>query len=488
MDAAADKLAVTSLTDDGPDEESRKRAERAAAELARNLLTQRSGSAPSASMMGGALLQGTSVSGSPEVPERSSSRLVSGSRRGSAGLPAGPPPALHTAPSTTGPPKQVPEFTPLRDEPVLKSAQVDNVELFPVPPGQVGPQHFRKLKLLGKGGIGKVYLVLLVGTRKLFAMKVITKEEMIRKNKVKRVMTEREILATANHPFIVTMYASYQTATRLCLIMEFCEGGEFFRVLQRQPRKRLRESSVRFYAAEVLLALEYLHHMGFIYRDLKPENILMRLNGHIALTDFDLSKQAHAVSPRVIEHQLTAMEKMRSAFGHKRNGSKLNLLEIVDSEPVLAGEMTSFVGTEEYIAPEVISGASQSSAVDWWTLGILIFEMLTGATPFKGTNSETTFSNIINHQVRFPDDIEISVDCKMIVKKLLRREADRRLGSEQGATEIKRQRWFNNINFDLIRNETPPIVPQMRDPYDLSQYTEEDAADVRTWPTCIMES
>lgn len=392
------------------------------------------------------------------------------SRRASAGVSALSAPLLG---------RQVSEGSSLRDEPVLHSAQVEDVELFPVPPGQVGPQHFRKLKLLGKGGIGKVYLVHLRGTSRLYAMKVLTKEEMIQKNKVKRVMTEREILATANHPFIVTMYASYQTATRLCFIMEFCEGGEFFRVLQKQPRKRLKESAAKFYSAEVLLALEYLHHMGFIYRDLKPENILMRQNGHLALTDFDLSKQAHAVSPRVIEHQLSALEKVRSAFSAKKNSSKLNLLEIVDSEPQIAGEMTSFVGTVEYIAPEVIQGASQSSAVDWWTFGILIYEMLTGTTPFKAEKPEKTFSNIVSHNVKFPEDVELSADCKTIVKKLLRREADRRLGSEQGASEIKRQKWFNNINFDLIRNEKPPIIPIMRDPYDLSQYRDEKPGEVR---------
>lgn len=178
---------------------------------------------------------------------------------------------------------------------------------------------------------------------------------------VKRVMTEREILATVNHPFIVTMYASFQTVRRLCFVMEYCAGGEFFRVLQKQPKKRLSEDAARFYAAEgthrpsssrldldslhldretwshtrsstvfcglalwlprfrflynaVTLALEYLHHMGFIYRDLKPENILMRSNGHIALTDFDLSKQAHPVSPRVIATQLNFLNRVKGTI------------------------------------------------------------------------------------------------------------------------------------------------------------------------------
>lgn len=341
-------------------------------------------------------------------------------------------PTLPMSPST---------FAGTSSEQVLARSAVPYSEVFPVrDTAVVGPKHFQKLKLLGRGGIGKVYLVLLRGTDRLYAMKQLTKEDIFSRNKIQRVMTEREILATASHPFIVTMYASFQTTHRLCFVMEYCAGGEFFRVLQRQPQKRLRESAARFYAAEVVLALEYLHHVGFIYRDLvrwrlacvgvhlsvecwlggfagtlpgsfhgswcnlfscvsplqlacfpgpfysqphslssrlsgwrslthppcslwmartfpqqKPENILMRANGHIALTDFDLSKQAHAVSPRVVQQQLSLMDKMKHLALSKgsRASSALNLLDIVDSEPVLSVSTTSFVGTEEYISPEV---------------------------------------------------------------------------------------------------------------------------------------
>lgn len=233
-----------------------------------------------------------------------------------------PPPSPQPAPSAVASSSDQPpvmtrgnsNFPAYANNVVLARASVPYSEQFPVKDKQIGPHHFTRLKLLGRGGIGQVFLVRLKDTDKLYAMKVLTKEEMILKNKVKRVMTEREILATANHPFIVTMYASFQTADRLCFVMEYCSGGEFFRVLQRQPKKRLKEDAVRFYAAEVILALEYLHHMGFIYRDLKPENILMRENGHIALTDFDLSKQAHAVSPRVVQQQLSLSDKIKKSL------------------------------------------------------------------------------------------------------------------------------------------------------------------------------
>lgn len=151
---------------------------------------------------------------------------------------------------------------------VLARSAVPYSSVFPVQEEQVGPKHFEKMRLLGEGSIGKVYLVRLRGTDRYYAMKELTKRDMIERNKIKRVMTEREILVTAHHPFIVTMYASFQTHNTLSFVMEHCEGGEFFRVLQKQPNHRLKESSARFYAAEVLLALEYLHHIGFIYRDL----------------------------------------------------------------------------------------------------------------------------------------------------------------------------------------------------------------------------
>lgn len=375
-----------------------------------------------------------------------------------------PPPMTTKRSTSVGPPRNgpgassndlarmsSPNFPAFPNNPVLKAVSVPPSDQFPVKDSQIGPHHFTRLKLLGRGGIGQVFLVRLKDTDKLYAMKVLTKEDMIVRNKVKRVMTEREILATANHPFIVTMYASFQTADRLCFVMEYCAGGEFFRVLQRQPKKRLKEDAVKFYAAEVILALEYLHHMGFIYRDLKPENILMRENGHIALTDFDLSKQAHAVSPRVVQQQLSLGDKIRKSLSMRRNNSSLTNLEIVDSEPVLPYQTNSFVGTEEYIAPEVVNGVGQSSAVDWWTLGILIYEMLTGTTPFKGSYTDETFNNIVHEQLRWPDDINVSNECKQLVKKLLHREADKRLGAENGASDIKRNKWFKDFNFALIR-------------------------------------
>lgn len=182
---------------------------------------------------------------------------------------------------------------------------------------QVGPSSFSKIRMLGKGDVGKVYLVKQKGTDKTMAMKVLSKKEMLRRNKVKRVLAEQEILSSANHPFIVSLYHSFQSQDHLYFVMEYCLGGEFFRALQSIPGKCLSEEGARFYAAEVIAALEYLHLQGFIYRDLKPESnvlhllslylflmlyvdILLHSSGHLMLTDFDLSKQSLPPGPPAI--------------------------------------------------------------------------------------------------------------------------------------------------------------------------------------------
>ncbi|KAJ1018722.1 hypothetical protein NDA13_006409 [Ustilago tritici] len=309
---------------------------------------------------------------------------------------------------------------------------------------EVGPNSFSKVKMLGKGDVGKVYLVREKKTDKLFAMKVLSKKEMIKRNKIKRVMAEQEILAASNHPFIVTLYHSFQSEDYLYLCMEYCMGGEFFRALQTRPGKCLPEEDAKFYAAEVIAALEYLHLMGFIYRDLKPENILLHQSGHVMLSDFDLSARAtqRGGAPAMIR-QATP-----------------NSVPLVDTRSCIADLRTnSFVGTEEYIAPEVIKGCGHTSAVDWWTLGILIYEMIFATTPFKGSTRNETFSNVLRNEVPFPDSIPISSFGKSLIRKLLIKDELKRMGSQSGASEVKQHKWFSNISWGLLRNSTPPIVP-----------------------------
>ncbi|CAL1702257.1 unnamed protein product [Somion occarium] len=315
---------------------------------------------------------------------------------------------------------------------------------------EVGPNSFVKIKMLGRGDVGKVYLVREKKTDKLFAMKVLSKKEMIERKKIKRALTEQEILATANHPFIVTLYHSFQSDQYLYFCMEYCMGGEFFRALQSRPGKCLSEDAARFYAAEVTAALEYLHLMGFIYRDLKPENILLHQSGHIMLSDFDLAKQSNEPGGRpAMIHQ-------------EENG-----IPLIDTRSCTADFRTnSFVGTEEYIAPEVIQTSGHTSAVDWWTLGILIYEMIFATTPFKGHERNDTFNNILNVPVHFRDTPKVSQACKDVVLRLLDKDEMKRLGSKSGASEVKQHKWFSKINWGLLRNTQPPIVPTLSNGID----------------------
>ncbi|KAL6706743.1 serine/threonine protein kinase, AGC [Coniothyrium glycines] len=356
------------------------------------------------------------------------------------------PAPAHLAPAEPGKPiptpGQIRQSVAFRRTYSSNSIKVRNVE--------VGPGSFDKIKLIGKGDVGKVYLVREKKSSRLYAMKVLSKKEMIKRNKIKRALAEQEILATSNHPFIVTLYHSFQSEDHLYLCMEYCSGGEFFRALQTRPNKCVDEDAARFYAAEVTAALEYLHLMGFIYRDLKPENILLHQSGHIMLSDFDLSKQSEPGGrPTMI---LSG-----------RSGTSSNNLPTIDTKSCINNFRTnSFVGTEEYIAPEVIKGCGHTSAVDWWTLGILIYEMLYGTTPFKGKNRNATFANILRDEVPFPEggnSPAVSNLCKSLIRKLLIKDETRRLGSRAGASDIKTAPFFRTTSWALLRHMKPPIIP-----------------------------
>nr|AHZ63842.1 neochrome 1 [Cylindrocystis sp. VAZE] len=322
--------------------------------------------------------------------------------------------------------------------------------------GRLGLKHFRPIKPLGSGDSGSVVLAELRGTGFLFAVKVMEKENMIERNKVHRVAAEREILEHLDHPFLPTLYASYQTAKHVCFVTDFCKGGELYSILEEQPENRFEESLVRFYAAEVLLALEYLHCQGVIYRDLKPENLLLTDGGHILLTDFDLSILTSAF-PKVVRPggaRSGGSSKRRKAKGGAGEG-----LPMFVAEPVTRSN--SFVGTEEYIAPEIVAGGGHSADVDWWAFGILIYEMLFGYTPFAGNSMRQTFSNVMNLELPFPSNIPVSADVKHLIRCLLNRDPVHRLGHNMGSSEVKAHAFFNEINWALIRSKDakPPRVP-----------------------------
>ncbi|WOG87545.1 hypothetical protein DCAR_0206773 [Daucus carota subsp. sativus] len=305
---------------------------------------------------------------------------------------------------------------------------------------QLGLKHFKPVKPLGSGDTGSVHLVELCDSGEYFAMKAMDKGIMLNRNKVHRACAEREILDMLDHPFLPALYASFQTSTHICLITDYCPGGELFVLLDRQPTKVISEDAVRFFAAEVVVALEYLHCQGIIYRDLKPENILIQSSGHVALTDFDLSCLT-SCKPQLLIPDINNKSK------HKKG-------PIFMAEPMRASN--SFVGTEEYIAPEIISGAGHTSAVDWWALGILLYEMLYGYTPFRGKTRQRTFANILHKDLKFPGSKAVSLSAKQLIYRLLHRDPKNRLGSREGANEIKQHPFFRGINWALVRCENPP--------------------------------
>ncbi|KAK3141888.1 hypothetical protein QOZ80_4BG0339510 [Eleusine coracana subsp. coracana] len=359
--------------------------------------------------------------------------------------------------------------------------------------GVLGMSHFRLLKRLGCGDIGTVYLSELSGTRCYFAMKVMDKASLASRKKLNRAQTEREILQLLDHPFLPTLYTHFETDRFSCLVMEFCPGGDLHTLRQRQPGKHFSEYAARFYAAEVLLALEYLHMLGVVYRDLKPENVLVRDDGHIMLSDFDLSLRC-AVSPTLVRTSAFDSDPRRAGgfcvqpacmeptsaciqpacflpkiFGQKNKkktrktrselGQSTTTLPELVAEPTSARSM-SFVGTHEYLAPEIIKGEGHGSAVDWWTFGIFLHELLYGKTPFKGSGNRATLFNVVGQQLRFPESPSTSYSSRDLIRGLLVKEPQHRLGVKRGATEIKQHPFFEGVNWALIRCSTPPEVPR----------------------------
>ncbi|CAI0427094.1 unnamed protein product [Linum tenue] len=310
---------------------------------------------------------------------------------------------------------------------------------------KIGLHHFKPIKPLGCGDTGSVHLVELEETGELYAMKAMEKSMMMNRNKVHRACIEREIISLLDHPFLPTLYTSFETSTHVCLITDFCPGGELFAVLDKQPMKLFKEESARFYAAEVVIGLEYLHCLGIVYRDLKPENILIHQDGHVVLTDFDLSYMG-LCKPQVIKHPPP----------NNRRRSKSQPPPMFVAEPI--AHSNSFVGTEEYIAPEIITGTGHSSAIDWWALGILLYEMLYGRTPFRGKNRQKTFANILHKDLTFPSSIPVSLGARQLVYGLLNRDPASRLGSSTGANEIKQHPFFRGLNWPLIRCMSPPAL------------------------------
>jgi len=286
---------------------------------------------------------------------------------------------------------------------------------------KVTKDDFELMTVIGKGSFGKVMQVKKKDSGKIYAMKVLRKEAIIARKQVAHTKAEKSILQKIQHPFIVRLHYAFQTKDKLYMILDFINGGELFFHLKKEGR--FTEARVKFYAAQITCAIAHLHSLGIVYRDLKPENILLDSNGNVTITDFGLSK------------------------------------EIKQDE----GTHT-FCGTPEYLAPEVLKGQGHGMAVDWWSLGTLIYEMLTGLPPFYSQNINIMYQKILNGELRFPS--YVSPDGQSLLEGLLTRDVDRRLGSgPDGSNNVKKHSFFKDIDFDKMERKEldAPFKPRVKD-------------------------
>jgi serine/threonine protein kinase len=286
---------------------------------------------------------------------------------------------------------------------------------------------FRLGSTLGTGTFGRVRLVHYNHrTRLHFALKMLKKSEIIRLKQVEHIKSEKNILAQISNPFIVTLYTSFQDATNLYFVMEYVIGGELFTMLRK--KNRFINDTAKFYASEIVLALEYLHSKNIVYRDLKPENLLFDKDGHIKITDFGFAK-------------------------------------------VVDGRTWTLCGTPEYLAPEIIQSKGHGKSVDWWALGILIYEMLCGMPPFHGDNSFAIYKQILAGDIKYPSHMD--QNARDLVARLLSPDISQRFGClRDGAEDVKQHAWFRGTSWSRVfaRQVRPPFVPAYRAPDDTSNF------------------
>lgn len=299
----------------------------------------------------------------------------------------------------------------------------------PVQVDSVSIDDFELQKVLGKGTFGKVMLARHKETKMLYAIKVLKKDVILAKDEITHTLTENAVLASCRHPFLTSLEYSFQTPELLCFVMEYVNGGELFFHLSRD--KKFGEDRAKFYIAEIVHAMTYLHERHIIYRDLKLENLLLDSDGHIKITDFGLCKQ----------------------------------------EMDYSATTSTFCGTPEYLAPEVLEDADYTTAVDWWGVGVVMYEMICGHLPFYNRNHEVLFDLILHEEIRFPPSV--SPKAKLLLSSLLQKDPRARLGSgERDGLDIQDHEFFSDIDFEkLYRKEiAPPYVPEIKRDDDVSNF------------------
>ncbi|EXB25607.1 putative serine/threonine-protein kinase [Morus notabilis] len=319
---------------------------------------------------------------------------------------------------------------------------------------------FEIIKPISRGAFGRVFLAKKRTTGDLFAIKVLKKADMIRKNAVESILAERDILISVRNPFVVRFFYSFTCRENLYLVMEYLNGGDLYSLLRNLGC--LGEDVARVYIAEVVLALEYLHSRHVVHRDLKPDNLLIAHDGHIKLTDFGLSKVGLINStddlsgPAVSGTSLMGEDEPElSVSEHQRERRKKR----------------SAVGTPDYLAPEILLGTGHGATADWWSVGVILFELLVGIPPFNAEHPQTIFDNILNRNIPWPQvPEEMSPEAHDLIDRLLTEDPNQRLGAG-GASEVKRHVFFKDINWDTLARQKAAFVPMSDGPLDTSYFT-----------------
>ncbi|KAJ6418631.1 hypothetical protein OIU84_001907 [Salix udensis] len=319
---------------------------------------------------------------------------------------------------------------------------------------------FEIIKPISRGAFGRVFLAKKRATGDLFAIKVLKKADMIRKNAVESILAERDILISVRNPFVVRFFYSFTCRENLYLVMEYLNGGDLYSLLRNLGC--LDEDVARVYIAEVVLALEYLHSLRVVHRDLKPDNLLIAHDGHIKLTDFGLSK-------------VGLINSTNDLSGPAVSGTSM----LVDDEPQLPTsehqqerrKKRSAVGTPDYLAPEILLGTGHGTTADWWSVGVILFELIVGIPPFNAEHPQTIFDNILNCKIPWPRVPEaISPEAQDLIDRLLTEDPHQRLGA-RGASEVKQHVFFKDINWDTLARQKAAFVPSSESALDTSYFT-----------------
>ncbi|XP_048329869.2 probable serine/threonine protein kinase IREH1 isoform X2 [Ziziphus jujuba] len=319
---------------------------------------------------------------------------------------------------------------------------------------------FEIIKPISRGAFGRVFLAKKRTTGDLFAIKVLKKADMIRKNAVESILAERDILISVRNPFVVRFFYSFTCRENLYLVMEYLNGGDLYSLLRNLGC--LDEDVARVYIAEVVLALEYLHSLRVVHRDLKPDNLLIAHDGHIKLTDFGLSKVGLINStddlsgPAVSGTSLLGEDEPQlSVSEHQRERRKKR----------------SAVGTPDYLAPEILLGTGHGTTADWWSVGVILFELIVGIPPFNAEHPQTIFDNILNRKIPWPRvPEEMSPEAHDLIDRLLTEDPNQRLGAG-GASEVKQHVFFKDINWDTLARQKAAFVPTSESAFDTSYFT-----------------